>query len=462
MAYVRPAGGRIGDAVMPAPRNGDDGAPAPDVLTLHELPLVAQWYVGVVIVAGAAALIALFPTTYPRPWLFAALLVAACLASLWKVNLPISLANRRDLSVAHAAEFMSLLLLGPRLTMLVAVAGAWTQCTFRIKQRYPRYRTAFSVATQALTILVTALAYDRVGGPLAASDFSTLSGPLIAAMATYFLVNSGLIAGAIALSTDQPFGKLWRHDFLWSAVSFMVAGSAGAVAAVVVQRGDQWIAVLMLAPVYLTYLTYQLFVKRLEDQARYVAETRQLNQETVEALLMARQAARALSDEKERLTVTLRSVGDGVITTDLDSTILSMNRVAEALTGWTQDEAIGKPLADVFQNFDPGRQRCDNAIMSSSPTRGREVAGFVRAGRPRFDGAPDRGKHRADSRRRGAHHFSPSHITDVLRMREERAKASSHVARLLAGGMAHDFTNILMAVMGNLSMARADVAAVLG
>src|SRR5439155_7482129 len=156
-----------------------------------------------------------------------------------------------------------------------------------------------------------------------------------------------------------------RDDFLWSGVSFMVASSAGAVAAVVIQLGDQWIALLMLAPVYLTYRTYDLFVKRLEDQAKHVAETRRLHQETVEALLMARQAERALTDEKERLTVTLRSVGDGVITTDLHSTILSMNRVAETLTGWTQEEAIGKPLTAVFHNFDPETwRRCDNSIAA--------------------------------------------------------------------------------------------------
>src|SRR5204863_9071576 len=138
--------------------------------------------------------------------------------------------------------------------------------------------------------------------------------------------NSGFVVGAIALSTGRTFGKVWRDEFLWSGVSFMVASSAGAVAAVVIARGYSWVALLMLAPVYMTYRTYELFVNRLEGQTRYAAETRRLHQETVEALLMARQAEQALRDETERLTVTLRSVGDGVIATDLDSTILSMNR----------------------------------------------------------------------------------------------------------------------------------------
>ena len=61
--------------------------------------------------------------------------------------------------------------------------------------------------------------------------------------------------------------------------------------------------------------------------------------------------------------MTLRSIGDGVITTDLDGTILSINNVAETLTGWTHDEAAGKPLDAVFQSFDPEtRERCDNSV----------------------------------------------------------------------------------------------------
>ena len=85
-------------------------------------------------------------------------------------------------------------------------------------------------------------------------------------------MNTRLVAGAIALTTDRPFLRVWRDDFLWSGASFMVAGSAGAIAAVVVERGEHWKAVLLVAPVYLTYRTYELFVGRLDDQSRHMAE----------------------------------------------------------------------------------------------------------------------------------------------------------------------------------------------
>ena len=143
----------------------------------------------------------------------------------------------------------------------------------------------------------------------------------------------------------------------------MVAGAAGAMGALVIERGDHWMAILMLAPVYLTYRTYQVFLGRIEDQRRHVEETQKLHSETIEALLQARRAERALADEKERLAVTLRSIGDGVIATDLDGNVLSINNVAEALTGWTQEEAAGKPFGAVFRSFDPEtRERRDNPV----------------------------------------------------------------------------------------------------
>jgi signal transduction histidine kinase/ActR/RegA family two-component response regulator len=121
----------------------------------------------------------------------------------------------------------------------------------------------------------------------------------------YFIVNTGLIAGAIAFSSRRSWIQTWRQDFLWSGASFMVAGSAGALAALVVQKGDGWKAVLLVAPIYLTYRTYELFAGRLEDQKRHTEEIQRLHNETMTALRQTRAAERALAEEKERLAIAL-------------------------------------------------------------------------------------------------------------------------------------------------------------
>ncbi|HMF15580.1 MAG TPA: PAS domain S-box protein [Gemmataceae bacterium] len=60
-------------------------------------------------------------------------------------------------------------------------------------------------------------------------------------------------------------------------------------------------------------------------------------------------AADVLAQEREGLRVTLASIGDAVITTDMQGRIVFLNAVAQSLTGWKHDEAAGKPLEAVFR-----------------------------------------------------------------------------------------------------------------
>jgi len=60
----------------------------------------------------------------------------------------------------------------------------------------------------------------------------------------------------------------------------------------------------------------------------------------------------ALYIEKERAVVTLNSIGDAVLCTDISGNITYLNLVAEAMTGWPREEAIGKPLVEVFRIVD--------------------------------------------------------------------------------------------------------------
>src|SRR5579872_1220429 len=65
-----------------------------------------------------------------------------------------------------------------------------------------------------------------------------------------------------------------------------------------------------------------------------------------------KQAEEALSREKERAQVTLASIGDGVVRTDAEGVIDYLNPVAERLTGWRTEAAIGRTVPEVFRVVD--------------------------------------------------------------------------------------------------------------
>src|SRR5918994_7653379 len=167
----------------------------------RDLPILARIYVAGTIVAGGTTLVLFFPRQLPDPVLFASLALFACLTSAWKVTLPLPVVNGSTLSVSYAANLVSLLLLGPGHSMLIAVAAFWIQCTYRPKHPYPLHRTVFSAASEALTMAATSAVFSWLGGSGRPPDSFALARPVVGAIVTYFIVNKGLIAAPLALSS---------------------------------------------------------------------------------------------------------------------------------------------------------------------------------------------------------------------------------------------------------------------
>src|SRR5712671_5164409 len=255
---------------------------------MKDLPVAARLFVGAVLAAGALILGIFAPHTIANPLLFATLLGCSSLASALKVRLPLATSGS-TMSVSYAVDFAALLLLGANETMIVAAVSAWAQCTIRTTHRTAPFRTLFSMASLVLTVKAAGWAYTLLGGVAATSGFSLLAipKPLVGAATTYFVFNTLLIATAIALSTKQSIVRVWNENFLWSAPSYFVGAGAAAIGASVIDQGGYWWASLVAAPLYLTYRTYKVYMGRIQDQQRHVAQVSDLHLATIEALALA-------------------------------------------------------------------------------------------------------------------------------------------------------------------------------
>jgi diguanylate cyclase (GGDEF)-like protein/PAS domain S-box-containing protein len=78
-------------------------------------------------------------------------------------------------------------------------------------------------------------------------------------------------------------------------------------------------------------------------------------------------------EEKERAQVTLNSIGDAVMSTDVSGQITYLNVIAERLTGWRQDEALGHPLEEVFRIIDGKTRATAPNPMASAIRQNRSV-----------------------------------------------------------------------------------------
>src|SRR5581483_2860935 len=114
---------------------------------MKQLPIAARVYVAIVIAVGAVLLAAFFPAGgVGHPAWFVTLLVLSSVTSAFKVNLPLARSGS-TMSVSYAVDFLSLIVLGPKPTMIVGATSAWSQCTFKMAQKNPLYRTFFSMAS---------------------------------------------------------------------------------------------------------------------------------------------------------------------------------------------------------------------------------------------------------------------------------------------------------------------------
>ncbi len=168
---------------------------------------------------------------------------------------------------------------------------------------------------------------------------------------------------------------------------------------------------------------------------------------------------RDLAAEKERLRVTLRSIGEGVIATDRESRVVLMNQVAEALTGWTQEEAHGRAVAKVLcLVHELTRKPCDNKVEKVIQ-KGKVVS------------LP---AHTLLLARDGAERILTASAAPIIDQADQvigvvlvfqdvtlRRQTEAELQKMekltslgiLAGGIAHDFNNILTGILGNLSLA---------
>jgi PAS domain S-box-containing protein len=167
-----------------------------------------------------------------------------------------------------------------------------------------------------------------------------------------------------------------------------------------------------------------------------------------------------VADGERSLDVTIRALGDGLISVDVEGRVTRLNPVAEALTGCAERDALGKPLEEVLDFID-AETRAPVAIeLGRVAAEGVDAdlpPGLLlrsRTGRERAIADSMRPIRTAEGQKLGAVMVFRD-VTEQLAV-ERRLRHSEKMDAIgrLAGGIAHDFNNLLTGILGSTEILR--------
>jgi PAS domain S-box-containing protein len=368
-----------------------------------------------VIALGATTFFTLVPRATFTPVLpLVFLVVLSSLASAFKVQFPI--ASGSNMSVSYVVDIAALMLRGPHATMILGAASGWSQTTLNSKARNPLFRTLFNMSILALTVQAAGQVYQRLGGNTA-TNLGTLALAIGGMAVTYFIVNTVPIAVAIALTTSQSPWRIWKTDFASSAPSYLIGAATAAIVIAVGESSGYGLTMLLAAPV--VYLTYRMYRAGVESEAR---------QGTI-----------------------LEAANDAIITMDQQLNIREFNPAAEQLFGYARLDVLGRNVELLLPPEDRAQHlRALNEYFGTGrgPLAGRQLE---------LRGLKSDGHHfpfELTVARTGSDNRAvlTGFVRDVTERRalEEQLRQSQKLEAIgrLAGGVAHDFNNVLMSILG--------------
>jgi putative nucleotidyltransferase with HDIG domain len=253
----------------------------------------ARVYVGVVIGVGAIALLHSMYVLQANPvsYHWSILAGLTLLTGSFTVRIPTIPAR---LSVSEVFVFAAVLLFGPAAATMIVVLDTLVISLWQKRRSRRPSRVLFNVAAPAVAIWVAAHGFFVVAHikPLANNPqpILPLLVPILVLAILYFLLNSVLVAWAVAFEKGVSAFSVWSESFLWLSLNYFSGASVAALLLPYLQpEQPQFARVIgILLPLLLiSYLTFKTAMGRVDDAHRHLKELNHLYLSTIETLAMA-------------------------------------------------------------------------------------------------------------------------------------------------------------------------------
>jgi signal transduction histidine kinase/CheY-like chemotaxis protein len=200
------------------------------------------------------------------------LLVAIALVLISRITIPLPRLSSQ-ISVSDTFVFLVLLLYGGPAAVIVGALEAFVS-SLRFSRK--RVIVAFNWSSAAISILITSSVLEFVFGSVVTLRTKPLTTTFLGAICTmalaHYLSNSGLVAIAYALKTDEPIWQTWHKHYLWTSLTYFAGACAAGVIAGLVHFMGVYAFVITLPIIAFTFLTYRTYLRNVETSAAQAAQ----------------------------------------------------------------------------------------------------------------------------------------------------------------------------------------------
>ncbi|MBI4445147.1 MAG: diguanylate cyclase [Acidobacteria bacterium] len=196
-----------------------------------------------------------------------------------------------SITVNDIFVFTAILLFGAEVAATISVIEGFLS-SFRVKVK-KLYKQLFNLAELTLVTFTVGKLFYYLEGKSAPLDpnqvggISTLLVNLAFCALVYFLLNSGAVALAIALFTNQSVRRLWKQNFLWASVTNFAGASAAAVIFLYFKEIQFYSITLAVPVVVVIYYAYNITLHHIKQTQRHLDQMNELYHSTIASLAMA-------------------------------------------------------------------------------------------------------------------------------------------------------------------------------
>jgi len=280
-----------------------------------------------------------------------AVLIAVALLLTSRITIPIPRFSSQ-ISVSDTFVFLVLLLYGGPSAVVVGAMEAFIS-SLRFSRR--PLIVSFNWASAAVSILITSSLLQLIFGSIVILRTRPLTATFVAAICTmalaHYASNSGIVAIAGALKSDQPIWQTWRKHYLWTSITYFTGACAAGIIAGLVYFIGVYAFVITLPIIAITFLTYRTYLKNVETSAAQAAQAENHVQE-LSHYIAEQERIREQFSQLEKLSA-LGELASGVAH-DFNNTLAGILGRAQLLQRTNDPEKIKRGLDIIIKTAEDG------------------------------------------------------------------------------------------------------------